>query len=175
MEINERIQTTSGFHWPNQASAALATQRRRESQQETKLTNLAATKNNPAIFPEAAWWSMISIYGITDSLAGQLGFGQPEFIHVPYDTVEGVPSLRLSDVAVCMVSIAIQNVLFKIGSGQNYGWDGSQVLVFLDKREKLAAIHSWQVQIEQNELRPRSADVRPFFSQKGHCLHAVGG
>jgi hypothetical protein len=39
--------------------------------------------------------------------------------------------------------------------------------------QDLTAIHLWEVQIQQNEIRARSMDVDPLVTQESHGLHAV--
>ena len=63
---------------------------------------------------------------------------------------------------------------FRVGSGQDYGGDGFQIVILLDVGQHLAAIHLGQVQIQQDEVRARGMDVTPLTPQKGHGLHAVG-
>jgi hypothetical protein len=75
----------------------------------------------------------------------QLRLCQPEIIDALHQVLERFQLHRLAEVAVRLELIALYNVGFLIGSGQDHGRDGFQAVIFLDVSQNLAAIHFGEV------------------------------
>src|ERR1700730_5782113 len=72
-----------------------------------------------------------------------------------------------------MELIALYDIRLRVGSCQNDRGDQTKADILLDVREKLSAIHFWQIQIEQDQIRTRSSGVGASTPQKSQRLHAV--
>jgi len=105
----------------------------------------------------------------------QLDLRQPEIVDAAHEALERLQPHGLGEVAVRLQLIALHDVRFRLGRGQDDGGDRLQVVIALDVRQDLAAIHSGKIQIQQDEVRPRGIAMWPLAPQEGHGLHAVGG
>jgi len=88
---------------------------------------------------------MIDFLLIGLPLLRQLDLGQPEIIDALHQVLEGVEMHGLAEVAVGLELVAVHNIRFRLGRGQDHGGDGFQVVILLNLRQNLAAIHFGEV------------------------------
>ena len=88
--------------------------------------------------------------------------------------LEFVEAHGLVEIRVGLELIACQDVVLRLGGGEDDRRDGLEVVVALDLGEDLAAIHPGQVEIEQDEIRARGIRLAVFLPQERHRLRPVG-
>jgi len=84
-----------------------------------------------------------------------------------------VPIAGLSDEAIRALRIAIFDIRRRIGCSEDDRRDCLQAAIILEVRQDLAAVHFWQVQIQQDEVWTSSVGVRALLSKEGNSLHAI--
>jgi len=104
---------------------------------------------------------------------GQLDFRKPEIFDTPDETLKLLKVDRLAEVAVGLELITFHDIHFGFGSGQDDSGDAFQVVVSLDVRENLPAILLREVQIQEDEVRPRRIDVRALALQIGQGFDTI--
>src|SRR5215470_19945346 len=87
----------------------------------------------------------------------QLDHRDEELVYLPDDCQEAVEIDRLGDVRVRVQVIAAHYVLLRVGRGQHDDGDPLQIVVRLDVGEYLVSGLAWQVEVKQDQVRPRRA------------------
>src|ERR1700685_56296 len=99
-------------------------------------------------------------------LLRQLDLGEPKIGDTPYKIFEFVQLHRLDEVAIRLELIAFRNIHLRVGSSQDDGRNRFQTFVLLNARQNLAAVHFWEVQIQEDKIRARGINVDPLALQK---------
>ena len=81
-----------------------------------------------------------------------------KIVDAPHQALERIPLHGLAEVTVRPELVADHNIRFRLRGGQNHGRDGFQIYP-LDAGPEAAAIHSREVEVQQDQVRARSIGV----------------
>ena len=91
------------------------------------------------------------------------------------DNVEKIVKVnRLADETIGMQVITFHDIGLCVGSSQNHDGDASEFRVAFDLLQHFSSVPFGEVEVEQNEVRPWFAGVRPLVFQEIQCFDAIG-
>ena len=99
--------------------------------------------------------------------------GQPEELDGADDGQELLKVDRFGDVAVGVEVVAPQDVLFGAGIGDDNHRDAFEVIVIFDFGEDFAAVFSRQIEVEEDDVRPRGIGPGSLAPEEFHSVDAV--
>ena len=105
---------------------------------------------------------MYDSHGIALSILRQHHDPEPEVLDRFHYRDELVQIHRLGDVTIGVEVVALQHVLFVLRSRENDYRDVFQIVVGLDLSQHLSPIFLGKVEVEQDEIRARSACILPL-------------
>src|SRR5690242_2012742 len=103
----------------------------------------------------------------------QFYHGEPKFLDRSDDLDKLLEIDRLADIAIDMKAIGTKDVFVCFRRGQHDNWNASEILIGFNLRQDLSAILLGQIEVKEDEIGRRAADMRAFPAEVGHRFNSI--
>ena len=107
------------------------------------------------------------------AVRGELGDPHPEVLDGPHDSRKLLNISGFCHIAVGVELIAADDILFRIGSGQDDDGNTIQAGILAHLQQDFAAIHLGHIEVQQDEFRPGHPGIPTLLPEEGQALLSI--